>query len=67
MQSLFQFIIYDHFDGCMKGTNDKDLAHSYSMCDDFSVLDLELGVHIVNGIPTLPLKEVEPIPSEGSL
>lgn len=37
----FRYYITDLFDGCIKGTNELEVAQVYATCEDFYVVDTE--------------------------
>lgn len=38
---MFRFYIFDPFEGRPLGTNSKEVANQYAMCDDYFVIDAE--------------------------
>ena len=40
---LFRYYITDIMDGCIKGTNDEQIAEDYGKCDDCYVVDAQTG------------------------
>jgi hypothetical protein len=42
--SKFRYYITDLFDGCIKGTNDETKAAELAMCEDYFVVDTQIGI-----------------------
>lgn len=46
---MFRYYITNTFDGKIQGTNNKDRAYQLSHCEEYFVLDAQLGVWVSYG------------------
>ncbi len=54
----FRYYIADTFNGCVKGTNDRDMAVELAACDEYYVIDSEKGEWIDSELTSPSIDEM---------
>jgi hypothetical protein len=58
MTILYRYYITNLFEGCIKGTNDSEVASSYAESEDYFVVDTQTGEWLKSGAEKVKVEAI---------